>query len=239
MRKILKPFFLALLTLSVFGCQSIVRTDISTFRDENARSAIGSIRIAPMSFAAVADSEYEERKIGAGGDADASQDKKNETESNSAQSVAKKVDSNSLEFIYYKDKLANRLRSAGYTLSDADSSEYLASFTYGVIRQEKDEPSSRVVIGGHFGHYLHYPHSPIFLSDVDNPKFEYVRELSFSIERMGDSPKKIMQIKATSTGRCEHLTIVYDEMLDAIFSDLYRASGSVEKVSIAGDARCP
>lgn len=239
MRKISKSICLVLLALNVIGCQSIVRTDISTFRDESARSAVGTIRIAPMSFTAVAESELEERKIGAGEGAGFFQDGKDDAGGNSAQSIEKNVNSNSLEFIYYKDKLANRLRAAGYTLSDTGNSEYLASFAYGVIRQEKDEPGSRVVIGGHFGHYLHYPHSLIFLSDVDNPKFEYVRELSFSIERLGDSPKKIMQIKATSTGRCEHLTIVYDEMLDAIFSDLYRASGSVEKVSIAGDARCP
>ncbi len=234
MRKILKPFSLVLLTLSVFGCQSIVRTDISTFRGETALTAIGTIRIAPESLTVTPAGDAEKQKPEKG-NANFSQDGKNET----ARNIMNKVDSSSLEFIYYKDKLAKRLQSAGYTLSDADDSEYLATLAYGVIRQEKDEPSSRVVILGHFGHYLHYPHYPIFLSDVDNPKFEYVRELSFSIERLGESPTKIMKIKATSTGRCEHLTVVYDEMLDAIFSNLYRANGSVEKVSIKGEARCP
>ncbi len=238
MRKTLKPFFLVLLTLSLFGCQSIVRTDISTFRDEGARSATGTIRITPENFTVSALSKLEEEKLGVLGGR-SSQNSGNETGGVIAQKVTGKVDSSSLEFIYYKDKLAGRLQSAGYALSDSDDSEYLATLAYGVIRQEKDEPSTRVVIGGHFGHYLHYPHSPIFLSDIDNPKFEYVRELSFSIERLGDSPTKIMQVKATSVGRCEHLTVVYDEMLDAIFSNLYRANGSVEKVAIKGEARCP
>lgn len=238
MRKILKPFFLVLLTLSVFGCQSIVRTDISTFRDETARSAIGTIRITPENITVSALGELDEQKPGKA-DKNSSQDKKNEAGSTAARKTTDKVDSSSLEFIYYKDKLAERLQSAGYALSDVDGSEYLATLAYGVIRQEKDEPSTRVVIGGHFGHYLHYPHSPIFLSDVDNPKFEYVRELSINIERLGESPIKIMKIKATSVGRCEHLTVVYDEMLDAIFSNLYRANGSVEKVAVKGEARCP
>lgn len=238
MCKIFKSLSLVLLALSAIGCQSIVRTDISTFRDEGAISALGTIRITSERLTETAEGNFVGQKHGSG-DENISKDVKREAVDEADRKTTDKVDSDSLEFSYYKDKLASRLQSAGYTFTDADDSEYLARLSYGVIRQEKDEPSSRVVIGGHFGHYLHYPHSPVFLSDFDNPKFEYVRELSFGVERLGDSPAKIIQIKATSIGKCEHLTVVYDEMLEAVFSNLYRANGSVVKVSVKGDARCP
>lgn len=153
--------------------------------------------------------------------------------------AADKDETESLEFDYFKGKLENRLQSAGYTPVDSDDAEFIATLSYGVIRQEKDKPSSRVVIGGHFGHYPHYPHAPVFLSDFDYEEFEYVRELSLNIEGSQETSTKLLQIKATSIGQCEHLTVVYDEMLEAIFRNLHRANGSVEKVLVRGEARCP
>ncbi len=49
----------------------------------------------------------------------------------------------------------------------------------------------------------------------------------------------MLQVKASSVGHCKHMNVVFDEMLTAIFQNLERANGSVEKVKVKGDARCP
>ena len=145
----------------------------------------------------------------------------------------------SLEFRYFKDKLAARFQAAGLSPEESDSTDYVARLGYSVSRQEKDQPNSRVYIGGHIGYHRYPHHGSVLLSDVGD-EFEYVRELTIAVERRAsEAPLQIVQVKAASVGQCEHLTVVYDEMLDAIFSNLLRADGSVEKVTIKGDTRCP
>ncbi|MFL0802083.1 MAG: hypothetical protein K6L81_00050 [Agarilytica sp.] len=189
----------ALLLISLSGCQSIVRTDVSTFRSNDAALPVGTILITG----------------------------KNEEESKS------------LEFNYYRDKLAERLSVLGYTPVDSSDAKFKAVLSYGVLRQEKDEPHSRVVIGGTFGYYPYYPHGSILVTDFNDTEFEFVRDVSLSIESLGEGQSKIIEIKASSVGHCEHLTVVYDEILDAIFSNVLRPNGSVQKVRIEGEARCP
>ncbi len=199
MSTILRYFLTSLLLISLSACQSIVRTDVSTFRSSEAALPIGTIFITG----------------------------KDEAESKS------------LEFTYYRDKLAERLRALGYTPVDVSEAKFKAVLSYGVLRQEKDEPHSRVVIGGTFGYYPYYPHGSILVTDLNDTEFEFVRDVSLSIESLGDEKRKIIEIKASSVGHCEHLTVVYDEILDAIFSDVLRPNGSVQKVRIEGEARCP
>lgn len=152
----------------------------------------------------------------------------------------------SLEFKHYADLLAERLRDIGYDVVLTGEAEYLATLAYAVSRQEKDSPSSRVVVGGHFGYYSHYPRGSIYISDFNSKEFEYVREVSLSIsksnapnEKEDVSSSKILEMRATSVGHCEHLTVVYDEMLEAIFSNMNRTNGSIDRVKVAGELRCP
>jgi len=199
-KKCLLLFFCLLIT----ACQSAVRTDIATYRDEQLTLIPGSVRVVP-------DSE--------------------ET-------------SETLEFRYFKDKLEIRLGAAGFRAVEAETADYTARLGYSVSRQEKDKPNSRVFIGGHVGYYGgygHYPRGSVLIADGGD-EFEYVRELAIAIDRApaaDGEAKQLLQVKATSVGRCEHLTVVYDEMLDAVFNNLMRADGSVEKVTINGDTRCP
>ncbi|MFL0799991.1 MAG: hypothetical protein K6L80_06065 [Agarilytica sp.] len=192
-------FLLALSLISLSACQSIVRTDISTFRSSDTALPVGTILITGK---------------------DASESK-------------------SLEFRYYRNKLAERLAALGYTPVDSADAKFKAVLSYGVLRQEKDEPQSRVIIGGTFGYYPFYPRGSILVSDLNDTEFEFVRDVSLSIESLGDEKSKVIEIKASSIGRCEHLTVVYDEILDAIFSDVLRPNGSVQKVRVEGTARCP
>ncbi len=144
----------------------------------------------------------------------------------------------SLEFRYYKDKLEAKLADAGYQPTDAGDTSYLARLGYSVSRQEKNRPSSRVVIGGHIGGF--YPRSSILISDRIGNDFEYIREISLTLDEVVEGEDvRVVQVKATSVGQCEHLTVVYDEMLEAIFTQLMRPNGSIVNVSVKGDVKCP
>ncbi len=187
--------------LAVIGCQSIVRSDVSTFRSEETALGEGSIYVKP----------------------------------------GNKEATESLEFRFYRDKLAKRLQRAGYTLAEKGAAQYEATLNYGVIRQEKDKPDTRVVVGGFWGYYPHYPRGSMLITDASGAEFEFVREVNLRIDRIvsGDAREPVLEVKAASIGHCEHLTVVYDEMLEAIFSDLKRPNGSVVKVAVEGEARCP
>lgn len=193
------------------ACETVIRAKVETFRNSSNALPLGTVRIEP---------------------ADASLDA-------------------SLEFKHYRDKLAERLMQLGYDVVEADNSEYIATLAYAVSRQEKDRPSSRVVVGGHFGYYSHYPRGSIFITDFNAKEFEYVRDVSLSLsESIAPSQteisntnsqvaKTIIEMRATSVGHCEHLTVVYDEMLEAIFSNMSRSNGSIDTVKVKGELRCP
>ncbi len=207
-RGLLKLSFLCALCLAMTACQSIVRSDVSTFREEGAVLGEGTI------FVSAAD----------------------------AVNADDKATTESLEFRFFKDKLTKRLQRAGYVPADKGTAQYHATLSYGVIRQEKDKPDTRVVIGGHFGYYPHYPRGSLLITDVSGTEFEYVREVNVLIDRVASGTNDsapVLQVKAISLGRCEHLSVVYDEMLEAIFADLNRPNGSVVKVSVKGEANCP
>jgi len=189
---------------AISACSSVVRTDVQTFRDENASFSTGTIRVA--------------------------------TESDEAPET--------LEFRYYKDKLEQRLSSLGYTPTEDENAQFIAKLGYSVSRQEKDKPHSRVLIGGQFGYGYGYPYSrgSVLLSDGGGAEFEYVRELSLAINQPEAAKKdsNVIQIKAVSVGNCEHLTVVYDEMLDAIFANFMRSDGSIERIAIKdAEVACP
>ncbi len=188
--------------LGLSACESTVRTQIQTFRNDAAGAALsGKVYIAP-----------------AGGEKD-----------------------NSLEFDFYRKKLAQRLAAIGLTETDKASADYIATLGYGVSRQEKDRPNTRVYVSGYWGHY---PRSGLIMGENLGSEYEFVRELSFKIDRNDGSSEqkpaeKIVQILATSEGACQHLSVVYDEMLEAIFANLWRANGSLVTLTVKGDAKCP
>ena len=70
-------------------------------------------------------------------------------------------------------------------------------------------------------------------------KIERNRVKGSKAKVQGAGNSQILQVNASSKGRCRHLTVVFDEILDAIFSNLLRENGSVEEVVIKGDVRCP
>ncbi len=151
------------------------------------------------------------------------------------------LEEDSLEFDHFKSKLAAHLQLLGYTVVDKPSAEYVAALGYEVERQQAETPNSHLHYNGVWGTRHH--RNVIVVGDTDGDEFEYLRNVSLKIDRLTPSAdekkQKIIQIKAVSRGKCEHLNVVFDEMLTAIFTNFERADGSIEKVKIKGDARCP
>lgn len=202
MNTLQKLIILAASIILLSACQSSVRTDIQTFRNESmAVPTSGTVYIQP-----------------AGGD-----------------------EQRSLEFDYYKKKLAERLRTLGLQETESKQADYIATLGYAVSRQEKDEPSKRVYISGYYGYYPH-SRSGMVMADTYGSDFEYMREVSLVIDKNAQGEQKekdkLVQILASSEGECQHLTVVYDEILDAIFSNLWRANGSLMRMSVKGEAKC-
>ncbi|MFT5083231.1 MAG: hypothetical protein ACI9Y1_001271 [Lentisphaeria bacterium] len=196
--------------LMLASCQSNVRTDIATFRNTSIPFAKGDIRVVPVDIKGT----------------------------------------ENLEFRYYKIRVEDKLRALGFTPTESATSEYIAQLAYGVSRQEADKLGSRVFVSGNIGRFSRYSHygSVIFADDLGK-EFEFVREIDLIVakrskdtrvaDEKADKGEQLIQVRALSEGKCEYLTVVFDEMLEAIFSDFLRPNGSVEKVSVKGDIRCP
>lgn len=208
---------IGLLLISLFvlaGCQSAVRTSIITYANPALATTPGSIKVVPA--AGLQDN---------------------------------------LEFKHFKKGMEARLAKQGYQPTDADNAEFRAELNYAVSRQEKNNPRSRVMLGGHLGYYSHHPGGAVLITDDGGREYEYVREVSFAISKSAATKKaetqssenktpvepanEIVRVNASSTGSCQYLTVVYDEMLDAIFSNLMRPDGSVVNLRVKGETRCP
>lgn len=200
MPKAYKCLFIVVLPCLLMACQSMVSTDIETFRDERVSFEKGTIKVVPV------DKEIEE----------------------------------SLEFRHFKVKLEERLNAMGYQTVQDGQSEYRAKLGYGVSRQEKDKPGSRVFLAGQLGYFGYRTHNSILISDSVGSEFEYVRQVTLAIDKPSVDPKKgkVIQVSASSAGRCGYLTEVYDAILDAIFVNLMRADGSIDKVKVKSAVKC-
>ncbi|PCK08367.1 MAG: hypothetical protein COA42_09635 [Alteromonadaceae bacterium] len=153
----------------------------------------------------------------------------------------------SLEFAFFKQKLEERLVKVGYSIhpkgAAPEGAAYLVKLSYHIDRQESDSHSSgRILYSGRIGHRNSIAGG--YYGGHNDRDFEYLREVNITIDR--NTPEssrsesdKFLQIRAQSAGRCEHLSVVFDEMLDAIFSNLLRANGSIEQVRVKGETQCP
>lgn len=144
-------------------------------------------------------------------------------------------ENDTLEFDFYREKMALKFKSIGLMQSNKNDADYIATLGIGVSRQERDQPRSRVYVSGYWGHY---PRTGLVLTDDFGSEYEYVRELRLTLNSNTNPQDKILQINASSEGECEHLSSVYDEMLDAVFANIWRANGSIVQINVKGSAKC-
>jgi hypothetical protein len=148
----------------------------------------------------------------------------------------------SLEFQLYKTKAESYLQQQGYRLAPPEQAQYIARLGYGVeeIKQNFRQPDIIFTTG--FGHY--YRRGGVGLTFSDYPRYEpeYLRRLALTITRTPDQPsgepRRIYETTALSMGACPVMSVVFDEMLAAVFQNFPGENGSVKTVTVKGDASC-
>lgn len=135
-----------------------------------------------------------------------------------------------LEFNYFAGRLGERFAKAGLSPTASEAADLTVYLAYDVSRQEKSD-SRPVSMYGHLGYYYRYG-SVIVVDDVDRDRYEFLRKVKVSVLQSGDADESepLLSLTAVSKGGCGHLASVYEEMLDAIFSNLNRPNGSVIKL---------
>src|SRR5690606_30237900 len=126
----------------------------------------------------------------------------------------------SLEFLNYRPRIAAKLRHVGFTVEeDLANPDYIARVSYGVEGTETySATTSSPVFGlGYYGHPFYYGGSISRRYDT-RTWVEYNRFIALDIvegkHANMDSPPRIYEGRAQSTGRCPTIAGVFDEILD-------------------------
>lgn len=148
----------------------------------------------------------------------------------------------SLEFDLYKAKLENRLQGVGYALAVPEEADYIARLGYSVDEVQSSARQPEVVFTTGFGRFYRHGGVGFTFGDGRDYEPEYVRRVSLTITRTpaspGASPQRVYETTAMSGGSCPVLSVVFDEMLAAIFQEFPGENGAVRTVTVRGEADC-
>lgn len=198
-------------TALLAGCASKVWTTVTTYSAEGGLPAGAVLRIVPL-------------KVDQG-------EQRSETGFEEQQAF------DPLEFKYFADILGQRFSNAGYSLAKDDVTDLEVSLAYDVERRERDDDRPFTLYGS-YGYFYRYG-SVILVDDFDRERYEFVRRVKVQVARVGaDESEPLLSLTAVSVGHCGHLSAVYDEMLEAIFTNLNRANGSIIRLPAKSVGRC-
>lgn len=148
----------------------------------------------------------------------------------------------SLEFGFYRERLAEHLQNQGYTLAGAEEAEYIARLGYDVERVDSEVRSPNVMFTTGFGSYYRRGGVGFVFGDAPRYEEEYLRRLKLIITRtpdeIGGEPRRVYEATALSEGTCPIMSVVFDEMLAAVFQNFPGENGAVKTVTVRGEARC-
>jgi len=151
-----------------------------------------------------------------------------------------------LEFDFFAQKLSDRLVAMGFQhldgqASDAQAPDLVVTLVYDVERQRRNDPRPNHFYSfyGHFGFFHRYG-SIVVIDDNDRERWEFIRKVKVKIERPRDDQdaEQMLSLTALSRGHCQHLSSVYDEMLEAIFANFYQPNGSVIRAKTKSRGPC-
>jgi len=145
----------------------------------------------------------------------------------------------SLEFAFYREKIEQRLKIAGFSIADSKDAELIAVVSYGIddgVRHTSNIPIQGQTGGGttyHSGTVYGAGGSASYSgSSYQMPTYgtvgsfpvsvtEYTRAIAMDIIRpskqKNSEPKVVYELRAKSKGHCSNFSEVFDEMLDGIF----------------------
>ncbi|MDB2409876.1 DUF4136 domain-containing protein [Pseudomonadales bacterium] len=169
--------------------------------------------------------------------------------------------SNSLEFQSYKNKFEAKLSSVGYTIAKSESdADYIAFVTYGIDNGETSTGS--VPILGQTSGGSTYTSGTVYGSggtatysanSYSMPTFgvvgsrtvsskQYTRVVAMDIVKVNtlasNTPTKVYEGRARSSGSCPVIVEVFDEILEAMFINYAAISGKSYNRKITSIADC-
>lgn len=167
----------------------------------------------------------------------------------------------SLEFAAYKRKFENKLSIAGYKIEqDPNQADYIALIAYGI--DDGKTATISTPIFGQTGGGTTYSSGTIYGSggsvnysgsNYTMPTYgivgsstssvtTYNRAIALDIIEANSfkqgNPRTVYQGRTRSQGTCSVIVEVFDEMLEAMFSDFPGENGRNRKQSIRGDFNC-
>lgn len=145
----------------------------------------------------------------------------------------------SLEFAYYRNQLKAALAELGYTPADpGDNPDYEAYLSFDVKQTSAHDGRPRAgLIAGGYPWYSSYGSrfGVVVVDDVEETVF--LRRVGLVLARTG-SGERVYEVNGASQGQCGVLSVVFDEMLQALLKDFPAANGTVKDVAVQGDSRC-
>ena len=168
---------------------------------------------------------------------------------------------NSLEFAAYKKKFESRLSMAGYAIEkDPDKADYIALVAYGI--DDGNTSTVSTPIFGQTGGGTTYSSGTVSSSSSSAsysgtsytmPTYGVVGSSTGSVTKYNRAialdivdaksfkdgkPKKVYEGRTKSTGSCSVIVEVFDEMLEAMFTDFPGENGRNSKHEIAAIFNC-
>ncbi len=168
---------------------------------------------------------------------------------------------NSLAFKHYQAKFNEKLKAQGYTIAPSiEASDYIALVSYGIDHGKSSIVSTPIV--GQIGGGTEYRSGTLY---IDGKKTSYsgfnytmpiygvvgsstrtittyTRAIAMDIVKTDsfklDNPVKMYEVRAKSVGNCSVMLEVFDEMLEAMFTDFPNESGKAITVVVASDSEC-
>lgn len=154
----------------------------------------------------------------------------------------------SLEFAHYRAQAASALAKLGYTpVPLSQPHTYRAVLDFGVESAQVERAGARTAwvtraypyYGFHygFGHRFGYGSGLGVVVVDDGMDPGYLRRLSLAIEN-AEAGERLYEVSGISVGRCGVMSVVFDEMLEAILRDFPTADGKVRSVTVKGETKC-
>ncbi|WP_298942172.1 hypothetical protein [uncultured Psychromonas sp.] len=163
---------------------------------------------------------------------------------------------NSLEFSHYKQKIEDKLRLAGYSIAaNSDTAEYIAIVAYGIDDGETSLISTPIfsspnaLRGGRLAKSKHRYSMPRYHRRVIGTSTSsittYNRALALDIVEASslkngpeDDAKKVYESRVKSVGECGVVAGVFNELLEAMFTNFPGESGQTINAKIPYDGQC-
>lgn len=151
----------------------------------------------------------------------------------------------SLEYAFYSTHLAKVLQGLGYSLVASDApSEFTAALHYSVNEVESGTGGllHGLFYSNHKNHYtgLGLRPSVVVVEEGDRrPVFERNFQLIIARTKLqGIEAQRVYEVTGVSRGRCGTLSVVFEEMLQAMVTQFPANNGSLNSVTVTGDTRC-